>query len=890
MLHFLRRRFAFDRTSESPRFGSLEPLEERVLLSGVPLAWESLGEPGSGGRMDAIHVSPHDSSRVLVGGDMLGIGLSDNGGDAWGPTTGLLSWEVGDFTSHPDNPDEIWAGTLSGPHRSVDGGQTWEPKRQGLPGPQFGRFTAPVETVLYDLGKSSRQKLLAFTGDHRNFSDSTQNQGRVYLSRNGGDDWTLASTVVDGGNIVDAAYAGSSHEFLWTAVRDHGVYLSSNDGKAGTWTRRSDGLPTLGNGVHLSGVVAHPTRLGTAWATVATSQGDDALRTDPSRSNAGGVYRTTDTGQSWQKVDDATPSGYWPSSFMHLDVSRDGGTLFAVEDSWSSSRGVYASSNGGSDWQHVLSSSNSGDRMTEATPFGLNDTTDQWWVEIDPNDADRVFTAGTHSALRTTDGGATWSDFTSDKAGDGRFTGTGYTGWVATNVEWNPYRDGTVVAQAFDSGHAMVSDDGGSAWRIRQGGLPNYGGGQDVAFGGDGQTMFIALGQAGSSAEQVARSLDGGATWAGLAAPAEVDDAVAGSVHTDPTDGDTAWAVMGGTLYRSNNALAAPAEVAWQRLDRFNGQTVRDIEAAPNAGDDFYVATDGGVWKTTNGRDFASLGGPAGGEASSLAVDPSNPAVVYAAINNSYWGDHGVWRRDTGSDGGSWQRMFTADREAGAWVRDLAVDPSDPQRIALVTNQNPFSGVSLATGVWLSEDGGESWSQQNDGLRMLRGSTINFSPSGDRIAVGLNGGGFSVARLREAAPRSFIGQSIRIQAQNDGEYVTRTGGGTGPLQSTAADAAGAEVFDVVDAGEGYVALRASNGKYVVADKSNGRGGTLYADRSAIGGWEKFKLVPTGDGGFGLLAKANGKLVASESFGTQPLKARTDPGTPGSWEAFRLEIV
>ncbi|BAM02181.1 hypothetical protein PSMK_00220 [Phycisphaera mikurensis NBRC 102666] len=860
-----------------------------MLLSATPLQWEPLDEPGAGGRMDAIHVSPHDARRVLLGGDMLGIGRSTDGGDAWMPTSGLLSWEVGDFTSHPDRPNEVWAGTLSGPHRSIDGGQTWEPRRAGMPAPRFGEFTAPVETILYDLGSTARSRLLAFTGDHRDFSGNTTNQGRVYLSRNGGESWTLASTVVDGGNIVDAAYAGGSHEYLWTAVRDHGIYLSSNDGKAGTWTRRSSGLPTLGSGVHLSGVVAHPDRLGTAFATVAVDQGDQRLRTDPARADAGGVYRTTDRGRSWQKVEGGGSSSYWPSSFQHLDIGRDGATLYAVNDSWSSPRGVYKSADGGSGWQHVLSAANASGRMSEATPFGPGDTVDQWWVEIDPNDDDRVYTAGTHSALRSTDGGATWDDVTSDSAGGGLFRGTGYGGWVATNAQWNPYRPSVLVAQGLDSGHAMIADGDGSAWRVRQSGLPSYGGGQDVAFGGDGQTLFVGLGQQGFSERQVARSLDGGVSWSDLSVPAAVENAMVGSIHADPSDGNAVWAVMGGSLYRSDNALADPASVAWTRLDRFNGETVRDIEAAPNTGDDFFVATDGGVWKTTNGRDFAALGGPAGGEASALAVDPTDPAVVWAAVNNSFWGDFGVWRLDSGS-GGGWQRMFTGDRGAAAWVRDLAVDPSDPQRVALVTNQNPFSGVSLATGVWLTEDGGQSWSQQNEGLRVLRGSTINFSPAGDRIAVGLNGGGFATASLPPATPQSFIGRSIRIQALNDGEYVTRTGGGAGPLQSTAASAGDAEVFEVVDAGDGFVALRASNGKYVAADLSNGRNGTLYADRTSVRGWEKFELVPSGPGRFGLLANANNRLVASESDGNQPLKARTDPGSLGAWEAFTLEIV
>ncbi|MCX5671670.1 MAG: hypothetical protein NTU94_10170 [Planctomycetota bacterium] len=45
------------------------------------------GTPGfSGGRITSVAVSPHDARPVLLGGDMLGAGLSEDGGDAWQAT------------------------------------------------------------------------------------------------------------------------------------------------------------------------------------------------------------------------------------------------------------------------------------------------------------------------------------------------------------------------------------------------------------------------------------------------------------------------------------------------------------------------------------------------------------------------------------------------------------------------------------------------------------------------------------------------------------------------------------------------------------------------------------------------------------------------------------
>ncbi|MEL7485856.1 MAG: hypothetical protein AAGJ87_01430, partial [Pseudomonadota bacterium] len=143
-------------------------------------AWQSLREPSIGGRVDSIGISPHDPDLVLIGGDLLGVGRSADGGETWQSASGFLSWEISDFTFHPTDPDIIWVGTLSGPHLSEDGGVTWNPMREGLPAPEFGMFTAPVERILFDPGVEDGSSLLAFGGDHRSFSNLATNFGAVY--------------------------------------------------------------------------------------------------------------------------------------------------------------------------------------------------------------------------------------------------------------------------------------------------------------------------------------------------------------------------------------------------------------------------------------------------------------------------------------------------------------------------------------------------------------------------------------------------------------------------------------------------------------------------------------------------------------------------------------
>ncbi|MGC8883932.1 MAG: hypothetical protein ACP5UT_13945 [Bryobacteraceae bacterium] len=101
---------------------------------------------------------------------------------------------------------------------------------------------------------------------------------------------------------------------------------------------------------------------------------------------------------------------------------------------------------------------------------------------------------------------------------------------------------------------------------------------------------------------------------------------------------------------------------------------------------------------------------------------PETGAVVRSFGSVSFAGGAHVWRSDDG--GASW-RNLTAFRGAsilGGRVLDLAIDPTNPQRVAAATS----------AGVWISTDGGRSWAGMNDGLPALPVRRIVSAPSGSR--------------------------------------------------------------------------------------------------------------------------------------------------------------
>lgn len=318
--------------------------------------------------------------------------------------------------------------------------------------------------------------------------------------------------------------------------------------------------------------------------------------------------------------------------------------------------------------------------------------------------------------------------------------GNGFSGLVSRNIEWNPHNPTHLILQGMDGAKAVQSWDAGRNWRIENPGLPAYSGGYDVAFAPG--YIFAVFGQGNDDSELIARSSDLGMNWSLLKAP--VSPAEATQVHVDPDYPDRLWVVVDQQLWFSRNATqTTPPQ--WTQLNvGSEGNPVGRIEAVSDQSTAFYIATDNGVDYTAEGLDFAPVGGLKDAKNVSIAITPSNPNTLYAAEGKSYLGDYGVWRYTVLDN--SWARVWN-NRDVTARIGDIAVHPYSSNILATITEDHPFRDETQASGVWLSKDGGENWQQEIIGLPLLRGGTIEFSPDGQSLAVGLGGGGFYIADL-----------------------------------------------------------------------------------------------------------------------------------------------
>ncbi len=223
---------------------------------------------------------------------------------------------------------------------------------------------------------------------------------------------------------------------------------------------------------------------------------DPARPTDMYVGGYGSIWKSTDYGLTWAKLDSKPNPPYLPLGHVLAVAGTTPATLWM------------ASVNGA---DHVYKSTDAGLTFTLTGKIAEQpDAGSLYSIIVDPNDAKHLLT-GLHEqdkVLESTDAGATWH-FVSG------------TGWPAGGKSWFPYfvnmgdaakTSKTWFAIAQDGGSAVITTDGGANWVKPTGleGLQHPHG--DTGFFQDAAALFVAGVQ--GPGDGVYRSTDLGKSWA----------------------------------------------------------------------------------------------------------------------------------------------------------------------------------------------------------------------------------------------------------------------------------------------------------------------------------------------------------------------------------------
>ena len=707
-----------DDTDSAPGQTLVEP-EPPVEAAALGPEFTKVTEPGVGGRITSLAFDPADPDRLFVGGDMLGIAVTNDFGETWESTTGLASWEIGDITATASADGRIWTGSLSGPQSSTNGIE-WELSREGMPALSQSAYTLPTEAILIDPDDDNH--LLAFNGNQRDWeaagayrNGEWQGDGSVWESLDSGNTWTQLSQISAGGNIRAAAFSPDGTT-IYTAVARRGVFISSDNGA--TWTQSGEGLPH-GNPFDIT---THATDPLTAW--VAMGDGPEV----DGNIVAGGIWKTTDGGATWVAANDgisivSNATAANTGSFHQIVVAPSDPDRLYTSNIAPGQAAIYRSDDGGDSWNIIADGSTRRPNAYEGALRAFD-------IAVHPTDPDRIAIGSDDTLLGSDDGGSSWNDLTTREATAGFFSGHGYSGLVSTDIAFNPDDPDDMILLGFDGGNFIQTIDGGSTWRRTVQEISAWGGGVEAVYSPTApDRIYVLLGQF-SNFRGIGISNNGGSSFelaagagSGLPNVGNVGDPDFGLAVLENGDEDLVFAVVGTALYRSEDSGSNFTQVP-------GVSGARDVAVTPSG--NVVVSTDTGTLLSVDrGLGYNDAGNPPAG-ISTLYTSATEPDAVYGVAFRD--GEGGMFR----FDGSEWTRLFE-----DQFAHGVAVDPTNADNIAIVTTEPAFHDVSNATGVYLSNDGGVTWEATVAGLPMNRLRTAEFDPHNpDRLVVGTTGRGF----------------------------------------------------------------------------------------------------------------------------------------------------
>lgn len=289
----------------------------------------------------------HSAEFPLVAGSLAtksGLYKSLDGAANWTNDNYGLNVPVMDLAIHPTQPSTIFAGTDAGAFKSTNGGKTWTPINGGLLCPF-------VRAIAIDPLNPSTM----YAGTIGEFAGNPNNG--VYKTTDGGNNWDIKKTGLTTDDVHSLAINPATPTILYAA--GGGRVFKSTDG-ADNWAPSG-----TGGSLSTSCVAVDPHAPTTVFACESFSNG--------------GIWRSTDSGATWQKITSNSHDGVFISPLTPgLIYATGSGSLFKSVDN-------------GNNWVQVR------------TGIGLAK------VVFDPVSSSTVYVAsGVEGVLKSTDNGQTW--------------------------------------------------------------------------------------------------------------------------------------------------------------------------------------------------------------------------------------------------------------------------------------------------------------------------------------------------------------------------------------------------------------------------------------------------------------------------------------------------
>ena len=633
------------------------------------------------------------------------------------------------------DPSTYYMGTTGGGvWKTTDMGITWKNISDGF------FKTGSIGAVA--VSESDPNVVYVGSGEHAIRGVMTHHGDGVYKSTDAGKTWKkigLDSTqqisrIAIHPKNPDIVYVAAQGA-IYSKNRERGIYKSSDGGI--TW-KKVLYVNDMTGGVELSMDMNNPRILYAAmneygrlpWKVISGGEGS-------------GLYKSTDAGESWQKIQDGLPKELGKMAVAVCRSNPEKIYVLVESDSQKDQGGLFVSENAGQSWSKV-----SGDHRLLQRAW--------YYIEVftDPMDENTLYVLSA-PALKSIDGGKTWENMET-------MHGDHHDLWI------NPQNSKNMILS--DDGGAVISFNQGKTWSA-QSNMPTA---QIYRINTDNVFPYrIYGGQQDNSSVSIAHREMGsrGITPASWTSSAGGESAFLAFNPDDPRY------VMGGSYEGTIELLDSKAKAGTSIMAspiQYLGMDAKDMKYRynwnapiiwskhePNTfyhGSQYLLKTSdmGKNWKEVSPdltRNEKEKQGKPGGPYTNEAVGAENYGTLSYIIESPH--EKGViW---TGSDdgyvqltrdgGATWKNVTPAGLPE-CLINAIEVSPHDPATAYIATTRYKFNDYT--PGLYKTTDYGKSWTKINNGIaadaftRVVREDDVRkdllFAGTETGVYISYNGG------------------------------------------------------------------------------------------------------------------------------------------------------
>jgi photosystem II stability/assembly factor-like uncharacterized protein len=320
-------------------FVGLEATETKTSSTGFftssvldKLHWRCVGPANPGGRIDDVAVVENNPRIIYVATASGGLWKTTNNGVTWVPVfDGQTTSSIGDVTVAPSNPDVVWVGTGEPNNRQSSswGDGVFKSTDGGKTWKNMGlRDTHHIGRIAIHPADPDTVYVAALG----HLWGPNKERG-LFRTTDGGETWVNTKYIDENTGFVDVVMNPENPSVLYAAAYQRrrrgwgfngggpGSGLYKTSDGGESWVKLENGLPS-GN-VGRIGVFVYRRNPDIVYATVEHKEG--------------GVFRSEDNGLSWKKMSSINPRPMYYSK-IRIDPNNDqkiwvlGGAMFISED------------------------------------------------------------------------------------------------------------------------------------------------------------------------------------------------------------------------------------------------------------------------------------------------------------------------------------------------------------------------------------------------------------------------------------------------------------------------------------------------------------------------------------------------------------------------------